>query len=174
MYCDVDLTVCICIDVKLRDVILGRGLDPDTLPDAAAGRVEDVRGAEGLLADWDHVFGTTSVCRVMYEDEAAILHEFLQIIIQEFRKILQFIGPVRIEVLCSINSEAEIASSVEACLLPVDVDCGFVVYSSEVKQDLSSGPRGRHVERCREPRINSVFSLDSCIAVNRILFSVSF
>lgn len=133
VHCNINFTVGIRIDVELRDVVLGGGFDPDTLPDAATGRVEDVGGTEGLLADWDYVLGAAGVCGVVHEDETGFpVHINIKDHDSGTWKFSQFISPVRVEVLGSINSEAEIASSVETSLLPVDVDCGFVVYWKSV------------------------------------------
>lgn len=48
--------------------MVGRSrLDPDLLPDARAGAVEDVAGVEGLLSDGD----AHSVCGIVHEDKPA-------------------------------------------------------------------------------------------------------
>lgn len=55
------------IQIQLGNVGGRSGLDPHALPNTTARRVEDVRGAEGLLANRDHI--RIAVGRVMSKDE---------------------------------------------------------------------------------------------------------
>ena len=84
-----------------------------------------------------------------------------------FRCSIHFVGTVEAHMLSSINREAEVTSTVEANLVSVDVDCCFVVYCCEVEQYLSSGPRRWDCERCGEPGIQRIPSLNSCTGMNK-------
>lgn len=65
--CHLTLTVHVCIEVQLSDVIGLGWLDPDALPNAAAGRVEYVGLAKRLFANRYHI--VAAVCRVVHKDE---------------------------------------------------------------------------------------------------------
>ena len=61
------LTVHVCSEVQLSDVVGLSWLDPDTLPNAAARCVENVRLTQGLLANRNHI--VAAVCRVVHKNE---------------------------------------------------------------------------------------------------------
>jgi hypothetical protein len=48
------------IKVQPCNEVDGGSFDPDTLPNAAAGPIEDVRGDQSLLADRNHSVATIS------------------------------------------------------------------------------------------------------------------
>ena len=66
-FCLLTLTVHVCIEVQLSDIIRLSCLDPDALPNAAAGRVEYVGLVQCLLANRNHI--VIAVCWVMHKHE---------------------------------------------------------------------------------------------------------
>lgn len=68
--CRVLLTLAVHIgrDVELRDAVCGRSLQPDCLPDAGAGPVEDVAWVSGLFPNGNDI----RVCWVVDKNEPCI------------------------------------------------------------------------------------------------------
>ena len=66
--CRLTLTVHVCSKVQLSDVVGLGWLDPDALPNAAAGGVEYVGLAQCLFTNRNHI--VAAVCRVVHKDEA--------------------------------------------------------------------------------------------------------
>lgn len=58
----------------------------------------------------------------------------------------QFIILSGLQEASNIQSEAEIASTVKACLFPVDKNSGLIVHRSKVELDVLALPVGRHLE----------------------------
>ena len=118
--------------LQLCDVIRRSRLDPDTLPDTTAGSVEDVRGIESLLANRNDVVVTVS--RIVDEDEAVNIL-VIPCLWRNGSKQghSQLVGTVRGEVISHVNCELEVAASIEAGILAIDVYPCFVVDGTEVQ-----------------------------------------
>ena len=67
LFCRLTFSVHVGIQVQFSNIVARCGLDPDTLPDTTAGRIEDVGRIQSLLADGDHVW--IAVRWVESEDE---------------------------------------------------------------------------------------------------------
>lgn len=74
----------------------------------------------------------------------------------------QFIRLIKLQVLRHVYREAEVSATVEACILTIDKDCGFIVYSSKIEQHLLTLPRRRYFEGCRKPGVQSPIAFNSC------------
>lgn len=55
-------------NIKLRDIIRWRRLNPHTLPDPTTRRIEDMTRSQRLFANWDNK--VPAICRIMNEDQA--------------------------------------------------------------------------------------------------------
>lgn len=114
--------------------------------------------SERLLADWNNV--VAAVGWIVDKDNARSTHQLRNTtacVIQN----LQLIAPLPIHIVCHVNREAKVATSVESRLLSIDEDSSFIVHSVKVEQDSLSSPVGGNLEICLVPRIEQVGSLDS-------------
>lgn len=125
--------------------MIGRSrLDPHTLPDTTAGPVEDVRRVQGLFADGNYV--VIAVSWVMYEDEAGDLSAYGSSQKESVQSHLQLVRAIRRQVVGHIHSEMEVASTIETCILAVDVHPRLVVDSTEIEMCSSTSPVRRDIE----------------------------
>lgn len=147
------------IEIQLCNVVGRRRLDPDALPDTAAGLVEDMafRGRL-LLADRDDI--VTAVGGIMDEYEPVTM---LAGLFPEREPHLQFIILIQFDVLCDVDREAEISAAIEARLFPIDKDGRFVIDRAKIQQHILALPVARDLEVGVEPGVICVFPLDPCI-----------
>jgi hypothetical protein len=150
-------------DVQLCDIVGWSRLNPDTLPYAAAGRIEDVSWDESLFANWYNI--VAAVSGIVHEDQPdkVSFGDKVGLIFS------QFIRTVEGDEWRDVQGKREISSTIEASLLPIDKDGCLIVHSTKVQQHVLVFPSLGYRESCGQPGIKSVVPLDSCTVVNSLL-----
>ena len=154
------LAVHVGVNVQLLDPVYWRRLNPHTLPDATAGRVEDVRGSQGLLSIGDDII--IRVSWVVHKDQTKNNDQPTVFLLREMEGILQFVFLASLDMLRNVDFKVEVPASVEAGLFTIDKHSGFIVHGSEVQQHILVLPLRRHVELGGEPGVEHFLSLNSC------------
>lgn len=140
------LAIHVCIEIQLGNIICRSSLKPNTLPDTTARRVKDVTRVQSLFPNRNNIIAI--ICGIMDENKPAVRVRIYQLPLKFYSQLILLI---KFQVLCYIQRESEVTTTVEASLLAIDKDRGFIVHCSEVKQNFLSLPRRGHLERRREP-----------------------
>jgi hypothetical protein len=125
------------INIKLNNVICCCSLNPNTLPDAAAGPVKYMRLAKCLLSDWDNI--VPAIGRIMHKNKP--LKQVSRHLNLEARKYTQLIRSVEGNIICCIEFETKVSSSIKPNVVAIHIHRRLIIHSSKVEQYLSSSPR---------------------------------
>jgi hypothetical protein len=139
------LAIHVCVKIEFGNVVGWGSLKPNSLPYTTAGRIKDVTRSQGLLSNGDNIVSIVS--GIMYENKSVYKVRYASrlLVIPGYSQLILLI---KLQVLSHIQGEAEVSATVEACLLAIDKDCGFIVYSSKIELYLLTLPRRRYFKGC--------------------------
>jgi hypothetical protein len=135
-------------------------LEPDSLPDATAGRIPDHSASvQSLLAYRDLCSVLISRIKRMYDTEYTSQSRSTI----PAPKFSQLICSTAIEKRRNVNGELEIAASMECRVVAIDKYRGLVVDGSKIEQHpVADGPVLGNVKSRPIPRVHSALASHSC------------